>query len=149
MEFLIKEHVEINWYYSPTEITNEINKERALNKLSSCSEDYVKSAIDLIKLGHSFLKLEKSVGSCYCPTNRKQQLIFSMSLENKELILTQVQGLFEYIIEQLGKGNTSLKDSFNDHALYLQQHYEKKKYSEYLNIKFPEKDLASIKKPKI
>ena len=149
MEFLIKEHVEITWYYCPREITNEINKERTINHLSSCSEEYVKSTIDNIKSGHKFLKIEGSVGSSYCPQERKQRLFFSMSQENKELIVQQVQGLFESIIIELGKGNKLSQEDIINQANYIQEHYYKKKFSEQLNEKFPEKEKASLKKPKI
>lgn len=149
MEFLIKEAIEINWYYSPTEVTQEVNKERTKNKMNLCYDDQVKNAIDCLKSGHNFLKIEGSVASYYCIKERKQVLKFSVNPENKDLIKEQVQGLFDFIILSLGQGNQINQQDINNQAKLISDYYYRKKFVEKLEDKFPEKEKASEKKPKI
>lgn len=149
MEFLIKEAIEIKWYYSPSEMVQEVNKERTINKLMVSYDDQVKSAIDYLKMGHTFLKIEGSVGSYYCPNEKKQVLKFSVNPENSELIKGQIQGLFEFIISELGQGKTLTQQDINNQAHILSEYYYRSKFVEKLEEKLPEKEKASVKKPKI
>lgn len=149
MEFLIKEAIEINWYYSPNEVVQEVNKERTINKITLSYDDQVKSAIDCLKMGHTFLKIEGSVGSYYCPNEKKQVLRFSVNPQNSELIKEQIQGLFEFIISELGQGKTISQQDINNQAYLLSDYYYRSRFVEKLEEKLPEKEKASVKKPKI
>lgn len=149
MEFLIKEAIEINWYYLHVELMTEVNKERKINQINPCSEEYIKTHVDFLKMGHEFLKIEGSVGSYYCQKEKKRVLRFSVKLENNDLIKTQVQGLFEFIIIELGKGKQITKENISNKATLLENYYYSSKFVEKLENKLPEKEKASEKKPKL
>lgn len=151
MEFLVKECLKITWYYSPTEITVEINKQR-INSNTYLPEERIKNTIDFLKGGYKFLKIESSVGSCYVMEEKKQALIFSVAPENKELIMHQIQGLFDFIIDTLGNENSNgilNQEDITNQANYLEEHFNKKKFTDYLDNKLPEKEKASVKKLKL
>lgn len=149
MEFLVKECLEITWYYSPAEITLEVNKE-SINTKIHVPENRVKNTIDFIKNGYNFLKIKSSVSSYYSMEEKKQALIFSIAPENKELVNYQIQGLFDFIIEKLSNINGALtQEDIANQAYYLEEHFNKKKFTEYLDNKLPVKENVLVKKLKL
>lgn len=151
MKFLVQEILKITWYYSPLEVTKEINKNRKNTNLEPLEQSIVLNHISYLQQAQKYLNLEKPVGYYYEPKEsiRKQALSFHVNPENKELITEQIQGLFDYMIDNMSQNIFLSEGDIANHATYLENYFNKRKMSEYLDQKYPEKEKASIKKPKI
>lgn len=148
MEFLVKRVNKLSWYYSVSEMLDNINKTRSEHNLDSCSEDLLKGKIEYIKIGEQFLKIEDSMGSYYCPKEKKQVITFDVKTEHIQLIEFQMQGLLNFVVEELAYNKIIRFDDVVNHANYLEDYLNKQKLAEEFEEKYPEKIKASIQKPK-
>lgn len=148
MEFLVKRVNKLSWYYSVSEMLEQINQVRSEHNLDTCSEDLLKGKIEYIKIGDQFLKIENSAGSYYCMKEKKQVITFDVKTEHIQLIEFQMQGLLNFVVEELGRNKRVSFDNVVNHANYLEDYLNKKNLAEEFKEKYPEKNKASNQKPK-
>ncbi len=148
MDFLVKRVNKLTWYYSQKEMTEQVNKLRQENNLDSCTENFVNTKIEYIKTNKLFSKIDNSAGSYYCPKEKKQAITFDVKTEYLELIDFQMQGILNFIVQQMGRGQPVTYNDMVNHVNYLENYYNSRQFVEKLEEKYPEKIKASIQKPK-